>query len=224
MTAPDHRRARGAGSGLVLLALLVAGGPAAAGTVTLYRCTDAAGQLSVQSQPCPPGSQQREQRVDPVRSLPEPASPEPSPATGPAPFPAADGDTEGFRLLDSASLARERAAEAEAAAKRPPPPPLWRCQSREGDRYLSEVAEPAPRCIALRTVGLDGDPAGGAGQACEVVRDRCEAVPPEDACTAWQEHARQAQTRWRLAHPDNVQWRGAEYARIAALLTTHCSD
>lgn len=221
---------------LPLLLALAAGldaGPAVAQQVTLYRCTDATGQLTVQNRPCPPGSQQREQAVGGVASSPEPATPAPAasaagqPASGqPADPAAARGSDEGFRLWDSATLARERArAEADAAkARRPPPPPLYRCSSRAGDRYLSETGEPPAQCIALRTVGLDGNPATGAGQACEVVRDHCEAVAGAGACDAWRDHARQAQTRWRLAHPDNVGWRGREYARIAALVSASCGD
>lgn len=208
------------------------GGAAGAGQVTLYRCTDAAGQLTVQSQPCPPGSQQREQTVGGVSSTPARPTPPASttlPADGAAPH--ADPATgsngeEGFRLLDSAVLARERAQAATDAqeAARPPPPPLYRCLRREGDRYLSESATPPPRCEALRTVGLDGNPATGAGQACEVVRDQCEAVAGPDACAAWRDHARQAQTRWRLAHPDNVAWRREDYARIAAIVAASCGE
>src|SRR5690606_2415188 len=141
---------------LILAAATTA--PASA-QVTLYRCTDPAGQLTVQNQPCPPGSSQREQSVGGVSSTPEPAPDRPAPIAGAAAQPmdpaAARGNDEGFRLWDSASLASERAlAEAAAAvAPRPPPPPLYRCSSRAGDHYLSETSEPAPQCIALRTAG-----------------------------------------------------------------------
>lgn len=209
---------RGAG---LLLALATAGA-AAAQPVVLYRCTDAAGQLTVQNQPCPAGSTQREQVVGGLGSTPAGAQPAPqAPARDAAP--AIAGGTPG--LLDSNALARERAqAEADSRPALPPPPALYRCSTREGDRYLSESGDPAPRCLPLRTVGLDGDPAAGAGQACEVVRDRCEAVAADDACKAWRDHARQAQTRWRLAHPDNVEWRQRDYERIAAIVAASCGD
>ena len=57
------------------------------------------------------------------------------------------------RILDSADLVRE--APPAGAPALPPPPPLFQCATREGDRYLSEQAEPEPRCVPLRTVGLD---------------------------------------------------------------------
>ena len=233
--------------------------------VTIYRCTDAAGNLTVQNQPCPAGSSQREQQLQGVASspsIPAAASPALVPASVPAPagampatgalqtterssdggfvttrsgsasqassgagfagFPdaqapqrSADG---GFittsvgpepRILDSANLPRERDATAATAADdadRPPPPPIFRCTVYDGDSYLSEDEEVPPRCLPLRTVGLDGNPATGAGQACE----------------AWRRHAREAESRWRFAHPDNAERRQAEYERMARIVSESC--
>ncbi|WP_051412720.1 DUF4124 domain-containing protein [Pseudoxanthomonas sp. J35] len=234
-----------------------AAGDARAQAVTLYRCTDTAGNLTIQSRPCPPGTTQREQPVAEVPTSPEAAArvagtttpPPPQglgPATGPgapmpgAPHPSVDAGTAGSaqgsraggfvtthvgpepRILDSADLVRE--APAADAPALPPPPPLFQCVRREGDRYLSEQAEPEPRCVPLRTVGLDGNPATGAGSACEVIRDQCAPVPAEGACEAWRRHAREAEARWRFAHPDNVEWRRAEYERRRAIVVQGCGD
>lgn len=252
--------------------------------VTIYRCTDAAGNLTVQNQPCPAGSSQREQQLQGVASspsIPAAASPALVPASVPAPagampatgalqtterssdggfvttrsgsasqassgagfagFPdaqapqrSADG---GFittsvgpepRILDSANLPRERDATAATAATaaddadRPPPPPIFRCTVYDGDSYLSEDEEVPPRCLPLRTVGLDGNPATGAGQACEVVRDTCARVADGAACEAWRRHAREAESRWRFAHPDNAERRQAEYERMARIVSESC--
>ena len=46
-----------------LLACLLHASPVAAQPVTIYRCTDAAGVLTVQNKPCPAGSTQREQQM-----------------------------------------------------------------------------------------------------------------------------------------------------------------
>ncbi|KAF1685172.1 hypothetical protein B1992_12960 [Pseudoxanthomonas broegbernensis] len=86
----------------------------------------------------------------------------------------------------------------------------------DGDGYLAEDPEQPPRCVALRTTGLDGSP--GAGQACEVVRDQCVRVPDGAACEAWRRHARQAESRWRFAHPDNAERRRDEYQRLARIV------
>ena len=262
-----------------LLAWLLLSAPVSAQSVTLYRCTDAAGDLTVQNSPCPAGSAQREQHVQDVagpRTAPSAGPPGTAPASpstprgastpaGPlqsagrssdggfvttssgtgvlppgaidlpgatpaqAPQRSADG---GFittrvgpepRILDSANLAPAPALqESEPDPNRPPPPPIFRCTVYDGDSYLSEEQEVPPRCLPLRTVGLDGNPATGAGMACEVVRDTCARVADGGACDAWRHHAREAQSRWRFAHPDNAERRRSEYERLQAIIAASC--
>lgn len=222
--------------------------------VTIYRCTDAAGVLTVQNKPCPAGSTQREQQMQGVPSSLSGAGTPPASTTAPAAAPPANApqpdDTPIFlsapaqaappqagagrefvttstgpepRILDSANLPRTPAADtAPPDPDRPPPPPLFRCATYDNDSYLSEEQEVPPRCLPLRTVGLDGNPAAGAGRACEVVRDQCSRVPDGAACDAWRRYAREAETRWRFAHPDNVEKRQAEYDRLAKIVSTSC--
>lgn len=249
--------------------------------VTIYRCTDPAGDLTVQNQPCPAGSTQREQQMQGVAASPvatgtlpvprQAATPAPAPSapdmpvqstgrssdggfvttsTGPGPgrtdgsgYPgspaaqdmprSADG---GFittsigpepRILDSANLPRTLPVPDEGLAAdpdRPPPPPLFRCATWDGDSYLSEDEEVPPRCLPLRTVGLDGNPATGAGRACEVVRDQCSRVADGGACEAWRRYAREAESRLRFAHPDNVERRRGEYERLAGIVAASCGS
>ena len=237
-----------------LLACLLHASPVAAQPVTIYRCTDAAGVLTVQNKPCPAGSTQREQQMQGVPSSLSGAGTPPASTTAPAAAPPANApqpdDTPIFlsapaqaappqagagrefvttstgpepRILDSANLPRTPAADtAPPDPDRPPPPPLFRCATSDNDSYLSEEQEVPPRCLPLRTVGLDGNPAAGAGRACEVVRDQCSRVPDGAACDAWRRYAREAETRWRFAHPDNVEKRQAEYDRLAKIVSTSC--
>ena len=268
-----------------LLAWAASPVPASAQAVTIYRCIDAAGDLTVQNRPCPAGTTQREQQVQDVAgpaaaatgstatpataatppwptAAPGTLSPQ-SPAlqsverssdggfvttgTGAAPLtlgnidlPAISPTQEpqrssdgGFittsvgpepRILDSANLPRDTPPEqdAEPDPDRLPPPPLFQCSTHDGDSYLSEEQEVPPRCLPLRTVGLDGNPMTGAGMACEVVRDTCARVADGGACEAWRRHAREAQSRWRFAHPDNVERRRAEYERLEKIVAESC--
>ena len=262
---------------LCLLAV-AASAPLRAGQVTIYRCTDAAGTLTVQNQPCPAGSSQREQQLQGVPSspsIPAAASPAsvlasvPAPAgampatgalqsaerssdggfvttgTGPRTLgsidlpgvspaqPSQPGSDRSFvstsvgpepRILDSANLPRNRPPEREAGPDpaRLPPPPLFQCTTYDGDSYLSEDQDVPPRCLPLRTVGLDGNPGTGAGMACEVVRDRCARVADGGACEAWRRYAREAESRWRFAHPDNAERRRVEYERLAKIVSESC--
>src|SRR3546814_6318329 len=45
-----------------------------------------------------------------------------------------------------------------ADADRLPPPPLYQCNTWDNQKYLSEDADPKPRCVQLQTTGLAGDP------------------------------------------------------------------
>jgi hypothetical protein len=235
----------------LLLSFLLASLPVSAQPVTIYRCTDAAGELTVQNKPCPAGSTQREQQLQEVASAPAsavpppPAAPSTSTSTPPAdadapivlspatPAPQTGPGREFVttstgpepRILDSADLPREAAArQAAPDPGRPPPPPLFRCATYDNDSYLSEEPEAPPRCLPLRTVGLDGNPSAGAGHACEVVRDQCSRVGDGNACDAWRRYAREAESRFRFAHPDNVEKRRVEYERLAKIVSESCGD
>lgn len=194
---------------------------------TIYRCTDSAGNLTVQNLPCPSGTTQREQQVQGVSSTPAQATTA-FPSSDPPATPASDGFVSTStgpepRILDSANLPRTPLPQAtEPDPDRLPPPPLFRCTTYDNDSYLSEEQEQPPRCLRLRTVGLDGNPAGGAGQACEVVRDQCARVPDGAACEAWHRYAREAESRLRFAHPDNVERRRTEYERLAQVVSESC--
>lgn len=214
-----------------LLSIIAPG--AMAQPVTIYRCTDTAGQLTVQNQPCPAGATQHAQTIQGVPSAPLPApsaaapfpsAPEPAPAIPAADHPPHPDAAAAPRILDSAALPRPIVAPSPIAdTDTLPPPPLFTCHTHDGDSYLAEDPEQPPRCVALDTTGLDGG--AGAGQACEVVHDRCVRVPDGAACDAWRHYARQAESRWRFAHPDNVQRRHDEYQRLARIVAaTGCGD
>ena len=47
----------------LIVLLLLASASAQAGEVVFYRCTDAAGALTVQNMPCPKGTQQQSKKV-----------------------------------------------------------------------------------------------------------------------------------------------------------------
>ncbi len=218
---PAHTHARAC---LLLACLLI--GPAAAQSVTIYRCTDADGNTSVQNQPCAAGSREQVQQMQGVGSTP--ATQPPPARPGMFVTTSTEDDTAPPRILDSATLRRAPAAQSDSDAatpERPAPPPIFQCTTYDSDRYLAENDTPPPRCIALRTVGLDGNPATGAGQACEVKRDQCVRVPDEQACEAWSRLTREAESRWRFAHPDNVAMRREAYDRLAGIVAgSRCGD
>lgn len=181
-----------------------------AGEVVIYRCTDASGALTLQNAPCPKGMKQEQRTLPGVNTVPmAPASPAAPPAAAQRP-PAAP----------SSPTTREPAPAAPAAdAPRLPPPVLFQCTTYDKDTYVTEDSEPASRCVALRTTGLDGNPQGGAGQACEVVRDTCARVPDGALCDAWRKRRDETEVAWRFARRENVDRNRAEYERVARILS-----
>ena len=182
--------------------LLLLAHAAHADELVIYRCTDAAGALTVQNMPCPKGSRQQIKRMPALATVPMapaaaaappsttppiPASPPPAPATPPA-------------------------------SERLPPPNLFRCSTRDGGGYLTEDSQPASRCVPLQTTGLDGNPEGGAGQACEVVQETCARVPDEGLCEAWKKRRDEAEVAWRFTRTETSEKNQAEFERVQRIL------
>ncbi|MFZ5661819.1 MAG: DUF4124 domain-containing protein, partial [Pseudomonadota bacterium] len=102
----------------------------------------------------------------------------------------------------AASTAAAPAAGATAPAApgaAPAPPPLFECRGRDGVRYFAQTAEPAPRCLAMSTTGIDGRPETAAGTACETVQDTCAPVADTALCEAWRGHMADLERQTREA-------------------------
>lgn len=182
--------------------------------VVIYRCTDASGALTVQNdEPCPAGSRQERTVVEPppplpvyVQQIPEPVA---TPATAATSAPQAQVPER------PAAPAPARIADAD----RLPPPPIFRCHTPGNDRYVSEDAEPKPRCVPLQTVGINGDPNLGAGAACEWQYDRCERIPDGEACDGWRQRGREIESTWRYARGEARAPLQQEFARVSTILS-----
>ena len=178
----------------LLFALLALAGGAQATEVTIYRCTDSQGRLSLRDTPCARGEQQQTRamavpRDPPPRSADTVARAQPAPAAAPAPAPAP----------------RPQVIVVNA------PRPMYECVTPDGDRYTSETAEGNPRWVPLWTlmpviatrnplgdhVGARRPPQTGfrpgpprplppavgfAYPAGTWVRDECHALPQSEVC------------------------------------------
>ena len=89
------------------------------------------------------------------------------------------------------------------------------------DELLPDVLEGRidPGRVFDRTVGLDGNPQSGAGQACEVVRDTCARVPDGGLCDAWKKRRDETEVAYRFARRENAEKNRAEYERVARILS-----
>lgn len=191
------------------LALLPAPADAQAQTV-IHRCTSTDGAVSLQSMPCPAGSQSQVRRLS-ADYAPPPVPAYTSPArTSDAP-PAAS---------QAPAAASDVPAAAQAAVDRPvrPLPLLHQCRPRQGAAYYTDDLARSVRCLPLRVTGLDGNPATGAGQACEVQRDVCQPVDEEATCQAWADYLAQSRQAFATAPSRSSAATDTDSAQIALLI------
>ena len=194
---------------LLVLFWVIASPAAHADEVTIYRCTDAGGALTLQNSPCPKGMKQEARTMQGVNTVPmAPAPPATSPASPAQASPATATATPAPATPATASSTRAL-----------PPPVLFQCTTHDKDTYVTEDSEPASRCVTLRTVGLDGNPQSGAGQACEIVRDTCARVPDGALCDAWRKRLDETEVAWRFARRENVERNRAEHERVARIVS-----
>ncbi|TLX22604.1 DUF4124 domain-containing protein [Thermomonas fusca] len=185
---------------LAVCLLLFAGSARAqakpAATVTVYRCTDAAGKVSLQDAPCAKGqAQQAREMLRPVDASPRAAASLPTPAAPPA---ATDART--------VYLA--------------PPRPLYECVTPEGKRYTSDDGRGNPRWVPLWTLGYPtvrprsvlGDNIGHPERVMRPphreinwpvatgggtwIRDDCVMLPPVEACARLRDRRSTLRTRF----------------------------
>lgn len=117
---------------LLAAALIAVTASVAAADVTIYRCTDAQGRLTLRDTPCRKGErQQTREMLRPTDPAPRPAAKVAAPATSATP----------------AYSAPPRVVVVNA------PRPLYECVTDDGDRYTSDNAEGNLRWVPLAVLG-----------------------------------------------------------------------
>jgi len=209
----------------LLILCAVAAGAWAQDSVVIYRCTSADGAVTVQNDtPCPKGSRQ-ERRV--LETAPPSAPPIPPPA---APAPAAASSAPVLMPMPAASAGPGRNPpalpdiETGVEVERRPPPPLFACRTWEREDYLTDSEVPAERCAAMRTTGLDGDPARGAGAACMMVTDACQPVPAAERCDRWQQLLQANEATVEFGRAEDPAAAVAELERVRAIVERNLCD
>lgn len=215
----------------LLAGVLVLGAalPATAQQITVYRCVDADGRVSLQDQPCPPGREDARRSVaaeaDSAPPVPAPpAADEPPPAAAP-PLPS-------------------------APSPRAPPPALWLCVDIEGKQRFTAQPEPNGRYVPLWVVqGNEFGPRGLAGRAGRpapraggsgpggpgattvpgalgpmvYVEDRCFRLPPDEACRRYRDQRDEIERKRPSRSGDERRQMEAESARLLGILREACS-
>lgn len=226
------------------LALMPAGRPAhaqAPAQVTIYRCVDAAGRLSLRDSPCRTGEKQE------VRSMLRPTDPPPRRAVATAPR------ATRMQVVDATPVAPR-------VVYATPPRPTYECTTPDGERYTSESAEGNPRWVPLWTLGYplvvapgargghggrvdyrDGGtrlrveagrqwrvpgtvvgPSSAYVPAGSWVRDVCHALPPAEACARLQDRRDALDRRYHNALQGERDAIVREQRGIDARLSAEC--
>ena len=184
---------------------------ASAQATTIYRCTDAQGNVTMQNDsPCPPGMKQEVRTIGTLPTAPAPAPRKEAAPVSSDPPPGAQ-----FELVRG-PVTEALPESTVPAVERKPPPALFECTTWEQEKYFSETGEPESRCVLLNTVGLNGDPNFGAGAACEMKVDTCTALTDRALCAAWSRRIDEAKFRMTFAGETDKATRTAEYERQRA--------
>lgn len=190
---------RGWPSLAILLALV---GPAgAAEQITVYRCEDSRGAVTLQDEPCPAG------QAATTRSMQRPQDP---PAR--APVPPADEDEESdepYPLPPPMAMSW-------------PPPPMFQCTDYDGEVRYSEDYSPNTRCVPLSVLGYRVPPYSDAAATCRWVQESCLRIDDESACVQFRAKLKQARSDALHAFSDTAAYRESEAERLARIVNESC--
>jgi hypothetical protein len=180
-----------------LIALALYSPVRAQSDITIYRCVDASGAVTLQNnEPCPKGSQQTVRKIGVLPTLPAP------PATVVKPQAAASAPPPAPATPPPAPMVRTA------------PPALFQCRTWDERDYLGDSAEPPATCAPVQSVGIDGSTELAAGTACEMRQDTCVAVPAEQLCASWKKRVDEAEFRWKIGGGRNDD-RKTEFDRLS---------
>ncbi|MES2671498.1 MAG: hypothetical protein V4673_13930 [Pseudomonadota bacterium] len=168
--------------------------------MTIYRCVDPSGAVTLQNDvPCPKGSQQSVRKVGVLPTMPAPVA---APPAKPAPAAATPPPSTPPPPAPAVPLARTA------------PPPLFQCRTWDDRDYLGDTAEPPATCVPVQAMGIDGTSASAAGASCEMRRDVCTAVPADKLGTGWKKRVDEAEFRWKVGGGRDDD-RKAEFDRLS---------
>jgi len=217
---------------LFLLAALVAAEACAADQVTIYRCTDAKGHLTLRDSPCEKGQRQEARNM----TRPKDAPARPQPLAAPVVASAAPQPPQVIVVRD--------------------PRPLYECVTPDDRRYLSDSSEGNPRQVPAWTLGaplygyataydpgridfrvengrVSGNfssggytnvvvPTPAAYGSTVWVRDACHPLPQIEVCARLRDRRDELRRRFVIAQPSERAELGREERGIEARIGQDC--
>ena len=180
-------------------ALPAADSKPAAPTVTIHRCVDAKGHVTLQDDACPAGSQDSARVMERPKDLP---------ASMPAPAPEPVFEPE---------------PDWPPPPPRPPPPDMFVCTSYDGIERYSESYDPNPRCEPYVLYYPYFNPLTPTqALTCRWVQDSCVQLSDDRACAVWEQKRKDAESDVRRAFSDTAAYRKSELARINRIVEQSC--
>jgi len=185
---------------LASLAIFLCGvGPAATQDITVYRCQDSAGRVTLQDEPCAEGQAQSERRMvrpqDPAPKAASAAVAEPEPPTLPEPEP---------------------------GPMPYPPPPLFQCTDFDGEVRFSEAYDPNTRCVPLSVLGYDVRGSAQGAATCRWVSESCLRMDDDAACDQFKARLKLARSNALHAFSDTAAFRKSEVIRLERIVGESC--
>jgi hypothetical protein len=187
----------------VLVGALVAGSAPAANDITVYRCKDSGGGITLQDEPCPAGQQES------ARTMTRPKDPPPAPPEPVVPLAAASA---------SPQPDQDNVAPAYAAW---PPPPMFECTDYDGTVRFDEEYTPNNRCVPLAVLGYDFGSSELAA-TCRWIEESCLRVDDETACRQFRLKLKQARSDALHAFTDTAAFRKSEAERLNRIVNESC--
>ena len=176
----------------------------ATGTVTVHRCTDARGQVTLQDDPCPPGSREE------TRAMTRPKDPPVS--------------SKAVKVAETPAMPQPELVDAEAPPRLPiPPPPMYKCTSYDGDERFSESYDPNPRCEPLVIYyPWPNNLTPAQALSCRWVEDSCVRLSDRAACARFRAKQVEARSLLQRAFSDTQEYRKSELARLTQIVDESC--
>jgi hypothetical protein len=183
-----------------LAIFLFAVGPAATQDITVYRCQDDAGRVTLQDKPCAAGQAQSERRM--VR----PQDPAPRPAS----------------VVSTAPRSVARPEPQPEPLPFPPPPALFQCTDYDGEVRFSEDYSPNVRCVPLPVLGYDVRGSAQGAASCRWVSESCLRMDDDAACKQFKARLKTARSNALHASSDKAAFRKSEVLRLERIIGESC--
>ena len=166
--------------------------------MTVYRCVDGKGVVSLQDVPCTDASKQE------IRKMTRPIDAPPPKASTSQAAPAPPTSIVIGPPINEFSTPR-------------PAPDLFRCTDFDGKVREAEYYDPKPRCVPLWVLGYQTN-----SNACRWIEDSCVRYEGSELCERWKDKQRKTELDLRHASSSDSPYLKSELARFTQIVNTSC--